>query len=114
MDEADPHDEIARLEERIEALGDAIERCRKIALMARIALGAGAAWIVLMLIAAIPFVAFNIVAAIAALLGGTVMLGSNSSTWTQTAAALEAAVARRNELISTIELRIVTERPTLH
>ena len=39
MDEA--HEDIALVEARIEELGEAIERCRKLALGARIAIGAG-------------------------------------------------------------------------
>jgi hypothetical protein len=47
------------------------------------------------------------IVAIAAMLGGVVLLGSNRTTSDQAAAALEAAELRRAELIGTIDLRIV-------
>jgi hypothetical protein len=114
LDSDEPHDEIARLEERIEQLTESLERCRKIALASRLALAGGVLWIVLMLTMVLPFIPFNIVGAIAALLGGTVMLGSNASTWTQIEAALAATQARRNELIGLIDLRLVREARVLH
>jgi hypothetical protein len=110
----DLHEEISRLEERIDVLAEAIERCRKISLASRLVLVGGAAWIGLMLLQAIPFAPFNIVGAIAALLGGTVLLGSNASTRKQTEAALEATEARRRELIGTIDLRLVGGGSLLH
>lgn len=103
----DAREEISRLEERIETLAESIERCRKLALVSRLALIGGAAWVVAMLVGLIPIGSANIAGAIAALLGGTVLLGSNSSTWAQTAAALATAEARRNELIGIIDLRTV-------
>jgi hypothetical protein len=47
------------------------------------------------------------IAAIAAVLGGIVSLGSNKSTSDQAAAAMQAAELRRGELISTIDLHVV-------
>jgi hypothetical protein len=67
-----------------------------------------------MLFGIAPLAPFNIIGAIAAALGGTVLLGSNASTWRETAAALQQTEARRNELIGLIQLRVVNERPTLH
>src|SRR5205823_9332236 len=43
-------------------------------------------------------------------IGGTVVFGSNTSTAKQTAAAAEAAEARRAELIGKINLTVVTEQ----
>ena len=106
MDE-DDREEIAQLERRIEGIAESIERCRKLDLTAKLAIGAGAAWLVLLLIGVIAFAPINIVAAIAALLGGTVLLGSNSSTWKQAAAALSRAEAQRTERIERIALRTV-------
>jgi hypothetical protein len=110
----DLHEEISRLEERIEVLAEAIERCRKISLASRLVLGAGAAWVLLMLLQAIPFAPLNIIVAIAALLGGTVLLGSNASTRKHTEAALEATEARRRDLIGSIDLRLVGGSSLLH
>jgi len=102
-------EEIARLEARIEALNDSLARCGKISLMARLILAGGAVWIVLIALGAVRFGSFNIVGAIAAVLGGIVLFGSNSSTWKQTDAALAAAQARRSELIDAIEMRTVDD-----
>jgi hypothetical protein len=114
LDSDEPHDEIARLEERIEQLTESLERCRKIALASRLALAGGALWIALMLTTVLPFIPFNIVGAIAAVLGGTVMLGSNASTWTQIEAALQASEAMRLQLIETMQMRVVEQPKWLH
>lgn len=108
-------DEIARLEERIEALRGERERCRKIALAARLLAIAGAIWLLLVVVTILPFIASTFLAAVAAALGGAVLMGSNKTTWEQTDAALQAAEAKRAELIGRIELRVVgEEHPTLH
>lgn len=107
--------EIARLEDRIAALTESLERCRKISLTAKIAFSGGAAWLVLVLLWVLPFNATGLVAALAAALGGVVLLGSNATTWEQTEAALREAEAARFGLIGSIELRLVNEsKPTLH
>jgi outer membrane murein-binding lipoprotein Lpp len=112
MDEAD--DDVARIEARIEELVEAIERCRKLALAAKIAIAAGGAWIALTLLLLVPYVTALTVAALAAVIGGVVLAGSNSTTWKQTEAALKASEAMRDELIEQLQLRVVEERPTLH
>ena len=114
MDENTARTDVARIEERIEALHEAIERCRKISLAARIAIAAGAAWLVLTLLSLAPFVPTLLFASLAAVIGGVVLLGSNSTTWQQTEAALTASEAMRRDLIGQMELRVVEERPTLH
>jgi hypothetical protein len=105
----DIHADIARIEVRIEELGEAIERCRKLALAAKIAIGAGAAWIVLTLAWVIPYVPYMTVAALAAVIGGVVLAGSNSTTWKQTEAALAASEAMRADMIEHLQLRVVDE-----
>jgi hypothetical protein len=107
--------EIAQLEERIEALTASIERCRKISFAAKLAVSAGILWFVLFLFWIVSFNPTAFVAATSAVLGGFVLLGSNSTTWEQTEAARTAAEARRADLIGGIELRLVgEERPTIH
>jgi hypothetical protein len=109
------HDEIARLEDRIETLTGERERCRKISLVAKLLAAAGASWIVLVLLTILPFVPSIFLAAVAAALGGAVLMGSNKTTWEQTEAALREAEAQRAELIGRIELRLVgDEQATLH
>ncbi len=110
MEDDDPHDEIERLEARIDELVAKLESCRKFILVSRIAIVAGAA----LLLGAIRFDATEMIAAVAALLGGIVGWGSNRSTANEAAAELAAAEAGRKALIGSIDLRIVPERPTLH
>ena len=102
-------DDIDQLEARIEALTASIERCRKISMAAKFAIAAGAAWFALMLLWIVSFSAAAFVAALSAVLGGLVLLGSNATTWEQTAADLHAAEAARAQLIGSIELRVVGE-----
>jgi hypothetical protein len=114
MDDSTLVDDIARIEARIEELDEAIERCRKLALAAKIAIGAGGAWIVLTLTLLIPYVPYLTIAALAAVIGGVVLLGSNSTTWKQTEAARAASEKMRADMIEQLQLRVVEERPTLH
>ena len=58
-------------------------------------------------IGVIWFDATVMIASITAVIGGAVLLGSNSSTWDEKASALQAAEARGAELISAIDLRVV-------
>lgn len=101
-------DQIARLEQRIEDLADAVERCRKLGLFASVLVTGGTLW----LFAGIfGFVYFGpaMLGAITAILGGLVLGGSNRSTMQQNQDALEKAEMQRNSLIGTIELQIVGE-----
>jgi hypothetical protein len=83
MDEAEerePHDEIVRLETRIEQLEARIESCRKFIVIARVAAGLGLALLVALMFGAIRFDPLAMTASIAAVLCGIVLGGSNSST----------------------------------
>lgn len=100
-------DEIARLEERIERLRDSIARCRKISLGSKIAIAAGFAWLALTLLLLVSLVPSLFFGAIAAIIGGIVLLGSNATTWNETEAALTAAEAQRIALIDSIDLTTV-------
>lgn len=114
MDERTIGDDIARIEQRIEELQLAIEHCRKLSLTAKVAIAAGGLWIVLTLAGLVSFVPWLAIGALAAVIGGTVLLGSNSTTWTQTENALKASEALRAELIDRMDLRVVEESRTLH
>ncbi len=107
-------EDIARIEERIESLREAIARCRKLALAAKLVIGAGAAWIALTLLWLIPYWPSLVFGALAAVIGGIVLLGSNSTTWRETEAALAASEAMRAEWIGRREMRVVGETKTLH
>jgi hypothetical protein len=100
-------DEIARLEDRIDSLRLSIARCRKISLGAKVAIAFGLAWLSLTLLLIVPLLPSLFFGAIAAAIGGIVLLGSNATTWNETEAALRAAEAERMALIDSIELTTV-------
>ena len=109
------HSEIARLEERIEELRQALDRCDKLAWGARVAIAGGALWFVLVLLSILMFSPAGFAGAMAALLGGFVLAGSNKTTREETETALHAAEERRRALIDTMRLRLVeTPAITVH
>jgi len=103
----DLREQISRLEAHIEELAEAIDRCRKVVLMSQAIIAVGAILVLAMMLGAIRFDPTVMIAAIAAVLGGTVLFGSNKTTSEQTTAALRAAEAHRAELIGEIDLRLV-------
>jgi hypothetical protein len=111
---SDPHDEIERLEAQIDDLVAKLESCRKFILVSQIAIVAGAVLLAALLLGVIRFDATEMIAAVAALLGGIVGWGSNRSTAQEAAAELAVAEAERKALIGSIALRVVPEQPTLH
>jgi hypothetical protein len=113
----DLRDEIVRLEARIDELTDTIARCRKFILTSKLAVIAGAILLAAIVFGAIRLDPIVLVGAIAAVLGGTVLFGSNTSTLQQAMAALRAAEAERAALIGRIKLRLVNQQTltmTLH
>jgi len=112
-DEDEASDEIARIEARIEELAEIAERCRKIILVSRAAIGGGAALLLVMMLGLFGSSQTAAIGSIAVVLGGIVSLGSNVSTLRQTTDAISAAEALRSELIGRIDLRVVGERLTL-
>jgi hypothetical protein len=114
MDEDLPAD-IEDLEAHIEALAESIERCRKISFASKLLIGAGTLWLCLLLIGLVTFAPYALVAALAAIIGGIVLVGSNATTWEQTQAALRRAEAQRAEMIAHMPLRVVGgDTQTLH
>lgn len=103
---AEDNDEISRIEARLEELAETAERCRKFILASKAAIAIGGA---LLLVTMLGFLASIqvFIAAIAAVLGGIVALGSNVSTLQQTTAAIGAAEALRSDLIDRIDLQLV-------
>jgi hypothetical protein len=98
---------IERLEEEIERLAARRERCRKVSLAAKAAIAAGGVWLVATVLGIAPFSPSLFFAALAAVIGGVVLLGSNATTWDQTDAGIASAEAARAKLIGGIELRVV-------
>ena len=109
MDEDTPIDEISRIEMRLEELAEVAERCRKIILVSRAAIAGGVALLLLVMLGLFGSNEVAAIGSIAAVLGGIVSLGSNTSTLQQTMAAMSAAEARRSDLIGRIDLRVVGE-----
>jgi hypothetical protein len=118
--DGDVHDQISRIESDIDQLAKTLDRCRKAMLLSKVSIATGGIWILGYVLGAIRFDPKFMVGAIAATLGGVVILGSNSSTSQQTIAAMEAAETERDELIDTINPRAVgmggwePARPTIH
>ena len=105
----DVHGEIAGLEERIERLSEQLERCRKVAFVAKGSIAAGAVLLTSLLVGAIAMDALRLMVAAILLLGGFVLAGSNSRTASEFAAGVADAERLRAELISEIELTLVPE-----
>ena len=102
-----PHDEIARLEERIEELHAKIESCRKFVLASRIVVTGGGIVLAAMLVGEIRFDLGTMAAAVAAFLGGIVAWGSNASTAREAAKEIVAVEADRAALIEMINPRVI-------
>jgi hypothetical protein len=96
---AELREQISQIEAEIEELAEIIESCRKLILVAKVAIAAGGALILAITVGVIRFDPTVIIGAIAAVIGGTVVFGSNTSTLKQTTSTMEAAKARRAELI---------------
>lgn len=106
-----PIDEISRIEARLEELAVVAERCRKIILVSKAAIGGGAALLLVMMLGLFGSSPAAALGSIAVVLGGIVSLGSNVSTLRQTMDAISTAEALRSDLISGIELRVVGDAP---
>jgi hypothetical protein len=111
---ADPREEIARLEDRIEQLAARIESCRKFIAASRLAISLGGILLAAMILQLILFDPLAMSAAIVAVLGGIVLSGSNRSTALEAEAQMAQAEAARAALIGRIDLQVVGGRDTLH
>ena len=111
MTEDDLTDEISDIEDRIEALAEIAERCRKYILASKIAIGSGAALLLVTILGLLGMGQTAALGSIALILGGIVSLGSNVSTLRQTDDAIRAAEALRAQLIGRINLRVVEDTP---
>jgi hypothetical protein len=103
MADGDLRDQIARIESDIEQLAKTVDGCRKAMLLSKVAIAAGGIWILAYLLGAIRFDPVTMISAIAAVIGGVVIFGSNSSTSKQTMKAMKAAELHRARLIDMID-----------
>ena len=106
-DEDNPINEISRIEAQLEELAEVSERCRKVILVSKVAIAGGVVLPLFMVLGLFGSNQLAAIGSIAVVLGGIVSLGSNVSTLQQTMAEMRAAEARRSDLISTIDLRVV-------
>jgi hypothetical protein len=106
-DGGDLHEQILHIEAHIEELTDITERCRKIILISKVAIAAGGILILAIIIGAVGFDPTVLIGAIAAVIGGMVVFGSNTSTLKQTMTDMKAAETHRIELISRMGLKVV-------
>ena len=111
MTDDDDTDEISKIEERIEALAEIAERCRKFILASKVAIAGGFALLLVMMLGLFGGGLVALLGSIALVLGGIVSLGSNISTLRETEADIGDAEAMRSELISGIDLRVVRDTP---
>ena len=102
MDESDLREEISRLEVHIEELTEASERCQKIIVISKFVVVFGGLVFVALTLQAIRFDPIAMIGAITAIIGGTVVFGSNTSTLKQTTAAMKAAEALRTGSLARI------------
>ena len=108
LNNCDLHEEIVRLEERIEELAAKIESCRKFILASRIAIVGGGVVLAAMLVGVIRSDLGLIAAAVSLLLGGIVVCGSNTSTAKEATKELVAAESERVMLIEHINPRVIS------
>ena len=110
MADRDPAEQISQLEAKIDELAEAAERCRKVIVVARIAVFAGAICLSAIMLGLLAFDQIAVVCSITAVIGGIVAVGSHRTTLQQTMAAISKVEARRSELIDMIELKPVAGR----
>jgi hypothetical protein len=114
MDGDDIAGEIARLEAEIEVSAAELASCRKVMAAARLTLAAGGTWLAAALFGLVALQPIGLIVAIAAIVGGIVLYGSNASTARQAETRMEAAEASRNRLITAIDPIAVNILRRLH
>jgi hypothetical protein len=104
----DVRKEIGRLEARLDELAEGLARCQKFTLVAQIALVGGAIWLVAAIVGLLTFDPVAFMAAVAGVIGGIVLYGSNMTTAQEMEAEMKAAEAKRTALIGALDLRVVS------
>jgi hypothetical protein len=107
--DGDLHNEILRLEDRIDDLTEAMARSRRISQISKIAIVGGSMWILGTMLGAVSFIPAAVITAMAAIIGGVVLVGSTTTTSKEILAEMQATEAQRAELIGRMQLRVVGE-----
>src|SRR5258708_37020244 len=103
-DDGDLHEGILHIEAHIEELADVIESCRKFIFISKVAIAAGGTLILAIIIRAVGFDPTAMIGALAAVIGGQGVCGSNQGPLKQTTPARKAAEATRAGFISRMDL----------
>jgi hypothetical protein len=107
----EPREQISELEVQIEELAGALERCRKTALASKAAMAFGGILLAATTLGVVTLDPMVMVAGLAALLGGVVIFGSNTSTANQLSESMRSAEALRAALIGRLDIRLVEDAP---
>ena len=113
MADDDLSDQISRIEADIEEHAITLEGCRKAMLLSKVAVAAGIIFLAAYLLGVIWLNSVAVIGAMAAVIGGVVVYGSNLTTSRQAASAMAALERHRAELIDTINLRTIGENDRL-
>ena len=105
MADRDLHNQIAHIEADIEHLAQGLDRCRKAMLLSKVAIAGGAICILAYFLGVISFDPTIMIGALAAIIGGVVVYGSNLTTSKQVVAAIKTAETQRAKLIDMIDFR---------
>jgi len=109
MADDDLRDQISRIETDIEEYAITLEGCRKAMLLSKVAIAAGIISLAAYLLGAVWLNSVAVIGAMAAVIGGVVVFGSNLTTSRQATSAMAALERHRAELIDTINLRTIGE-----
>jgi hypothetical protein len=107
----EPREQISELEVQIEELADALERCRKTTLASKAAMGLGGILMGVTTLGVVTFDPMVMIAGFAALLGGVVVFGSNTSTANQLSESMRSTEAQRAALIGRLGIHLVEDAP---
>src|SRR4051794_6126456 len=106
MDEPDLHEQISQIEDEIEEHAQTIEKCRSIVALSKAVVVIGGLTLLALGLGLVRSDPAVMIGAIAAVIGGTVVFGSHTSTSNQAEAAMKGAEAKRIALISQINFRV--------